>query len=364
MMTDPIEINDEHNSYNYSYEEVKITSQKHLAYFNIPSGEKDINLIKYIYSQFSPLNEDWLDFRRELDVTNDKSIILNNFTNDYLPIYTGETIWHFNANFKNPKQFFSPIEYDNYLFNKNIKRVLKDCKTSNLNDEKSILNFIKCSKDDLQQFIIPERNLFRLAFRKIARDTNERTLISALLPKNIATRDPLYVSIPGKYILNYETKSIDFIAISLSRLLFAQAIFNSILVDWVLRASVAINANKTYVVRLPIPQPSDDDLANNDKLIKIVKISAMLSLCNTPILLDELAKLYKISDNEIFVLNESEQNSAKELYDITRIELDLEIAKLYNLSAIDMSHIIDNFAVMYNKKPAYMAMLRDKIEEL
>ncbi|CAM3337754.1 hypothetical protein [Polaromonas hydrogenivorans] len=47
-------------------------------------------------------------------------------------------------------------------------------------------------------------------------------------------------------------------AVSPLRLLFALAWFNSVPVDWLARFMIQIHISKTYLYRLPMPQPTDD----------------------------------------------------------------------------------------------------------
>ena len=59
----------------------------------------------------------------------------------------------------------------------------------------------KITKEQLEDsFIRYDREFFRLGFRAVARDTDERTLIFFLLPKNVGCGNSIWVSIPKRYI--------------------------------------------------------------------------------------------------------------------------------------------------------------------
>lgn len=81
----------------------------------------------------------------------------------------------------------------------------------------------------LHMFVVLDRSFWRLAFRDIARDTDERTLIFSLLPKGCGVGNTLNTSIPKQYVLNHEGQ-VGIESISPVRLLFAISVLNSIVV--------------------------------------------------------------------------------------------------------------------------------------
>jgi hypothetical protein len=363
MLTDPKVLDTEERKFEYPLADIKLTSPNHLAYLEIAGGKKDLEILKKLYSKFPALDLEWLDFRNELHATNDKSIFRKERKNDYIPLYKGEMIWQFDAQAGQPEYWLDPVELDDYLATKEVKRLIKDIKdwfSSNQPDYCATRNFTKFidlfSQDNLLNFVRPERDYFRLSFRAIASDTNERTFITALLPRGIGAQNSLWLSIPGHYVPNLEEKTIEFKEISLVRLLFAQAIFNSLTVDWILRASVAMNVNKTYVYRLPIPQPSDEELTTNPIYIKIVRDSALLSYYKCPKALSALKTNFKI--------NENDENLTLKLFETKKAELDIQIAKLYGLTSDNLLYILDNFKVLMRKNSPFIGILRELAENI
>ena len=78
-----------------------------------------------------------------------------------------------------------------------------------------------------------DRAYFRLGFRDIARDTDERTLIFTLIPKQCGCCESVWQHIPKRYILNSgQIRTSD---ISHTRICFALGIFNSLIVDFLAR---------------------------------------------------------------------------------------------------------------------------------
>ncbi|MDR1870413.1 MAG: hypothetical protein LBS60_00560 [Deltaproteobacteria bacterium] len=391
-LTDPKVLDTAERKFEYRLDDIKLTSPRHWAYLEIADGKKDLEILIKLYSKFpalkpewldfrnelhatndksvfkkefksSALKPEWLDFRRELDATNDKSIFKKEFKIGYIPLYKGEMIWQFEAQASQPEYWLDPVELDDYLGERATRRLIKDINdwfaTNQLyyRSYRRSSDFINLfSRDRLRNFVRPERNYFRLAFRAIASDTNERTFIAALLPRDIGAQNSLWLSIPGRYVPNLAEKTIEFKEISLAKLLFAQAIFNSLTVDWILRASVAMNVNKTYVYRLPIPQPSDEELASNPVFAQIVRDSAILSYYKSPESLSALKSAFNIT--------ETEENLTLKLFETKKANLDIQIAKLYGLTSDNLLHILNYFKVLQRKNSAFTGTIKELAEHM
>jgi hypothetical protein len=368
MLTDPESLKTNEGRFPYSLSDIKLTSPNHLAFLDMPGGEKDLKILKKLYSKFPPLNPKWLDLGNELHATNDKKIFLEERKTDYLPLYKGEMIWQFQAQIEDvgPQYWLDPVVFDEYLLSSRISRLKKDLKSQfslDLSLKKTfkagfdwpkILNFLKLSKDeDLKSFIAPERDFPRLAIRAIASDTNERTLIAALLPCDIGAQNSLWLSIAGRYTLDLENRAVLYEQTPLTRLLLAQALFNSLTVDWILRASVAMNVNKTYLFRLPIPQPSDQELVTNQQYIDLIHDSALLSLYHCPSLLAEIKNCLDLDVSELIQTSKA--------FDLRKAALDLKVARLYGLTDKEISTILDNFKVLKTKKSHYYNLIMTQI---
>ena len=81
------------------------------------------------------------------------------------------------------------------------------------------------------------RNDVRLAFRTIARDTDERTLIFSLLPKDVGLGHSLFAN-AGKTYKASDTGDVYAVPVSPLRLLLALAWLNSVPVDWLSRQMI------------------------------------------------------------------------------------------------------------------------------
>ncbi|MDR1083418.1 MAG: hypothetical protein LBP22_00820 [Deltaproteobacteria bacterium] len=361
LLTEPAELDVQKKSFLYPLADVKSTSPKHWSYMEVAGGAGGLAILKRLYAKYPALKESWLDLRRELDATIDKKIFREKEGSGYLPLYKGEMIWQYQALASKPGYWLDKAEFDSYLLSAQINRLVSDIRnqiSGSINSRKPdiipgsgnfgkwLTSFLNVSWKDLAEFIIPERRFFRLGVRGIARDTNERTLVAAILPPNIGVQHSLWISVPGQYVLDLERKIVNYRKISLNKLLFSQAIFNSLTADWLLRASVTMNVSKTYLYRLPIPQPSDREFSDNQNFQAIIRDSALLSLYNAPEILAEIKTALKIRDSELIRTTQA--------FEHKKAALDLSVARLYGLDSQDLKYITPSFKVLNRKKPEYI----------
>ena len=55
----------------------------------------DLPILQKCYGAFAALSPDWLDFRRELHMTNDKDLFLEKPAPGLLPLFEGKMIWQY-----------------------------------------------------------------------------------------------------------------------------------------------------------------------------------------------------------------------------------------------------------------------------
>ena len=140
------------------------------------------------------------------------------------------------------------------------------------------------------------------------------------------------------------------------KLCFALGFFNSLVVDFIARGMIQINVNKTYLERIPIPQPSDSEILENPIYHDIALSALKLQLYNDKSgHFDELAKEFGIDKSQI--------PSTQKLYDALHAKLDITIAKLYGLNKEDFCYMLESFKVLCNNQPQYVALLRESFEK-
>jgi hypothetical protein len=193
-----------------------------------------------------------------------------------------------------------------------------------------------------------DREFVRLGYRVIARDTDERTLIFGLLPKNCGVGNSLNFNTSKTYALNSQG-DVTTTGTSLLRLLFALAWFNSLTMDWIARQMIQINVNQTYLFRLPVPQPDDDTLRAHPDYAQLAKNALLLSLSASWDDFAELAPLFDILPADVPYTAKAK--------DLLRAENDKTVARLYGISDAEFTHLLRSFKGMATKRPEYLALL-------
>lgn len=157
---------------------------------------------------------------------------------------------------------------------------------------------------------------YRFAYRSIASNTNERTLISTVIP-SCFTGNSLNVSENLDNPIQ----------------LFCVSLLNSFIVDWVLRQKVTTNVNMFYVYQLPVPRLTEQDPA----FTPIVNRAAKL-ICTTPEF-DDLAREVGLKSHKKGVTDPVERAKL-------RAELDGLIAHLYGLTEEEFAYILTTFPLV------------------
>jgi hypothetical protein len=195
-------------------------------------------------------------------------------------------------------------------------------------DEKEARQAILGKKQDTQQKL--DYQDYRLGFRKIARNTDIRTIISTIIPPNFCSEN-------FQIALAFDENNNRYI--EYREMLALCALWNSFVIDSMLRQRISANVNFFYVYQLTVPR-----LQEGDKwFTEIVERAAKL-ICTTPEfdnLLEEVkSKKVKGKSEEIVGVTD-EVERAK-----LRAELDGIIAHLYGLTEIEFAHILSTFPIV------------------
>ncbi|ANV98754.1 restriction endonuclease [Helicobacter enhydrae] len=343
-------IYDNHNTIATTFAEIKALSPSQLAFQEVRS-KADLEILKKCYAAFKPLSLEWLDFRNELHMTADKDLFIESYQEGLLPLYEGKMIHQNNAEFGEAQYFLDSKAFDKRLRSKEIYRLKQDLRLNN-KEYTRLLDSIAQGKSitELEDSIIKyDRSFYRLGFRGIARDTDERTGIFSLLPKDCGFGHSMFASSVKKYIVDSQGH-ITHKTTSHLRLLFALGIFNALVVDFILRGMVQINVSKTYLERLPIPQPSDEEILQSSLYQNIAFDALKLQLFNDK-------KKHFTSLKEEF--HNIDMPSTQKAYDTIKAQLDITIAtEIYKLTKEEFYHLLESFQVLQNKQPSYIALLK------
>lgn len=314
-----------------SLKDIKKLSPTHLALMEL-KDKQALEILRKCYNAFQNLSFDYIDFVNELHMTNDKDLFIEEFREGLLPLFEGKMIHQFDTNFSQATYFLEKAKFDERLKSKELSRTKK-----------------ATGKELNPKLIKYDREFFRLGYRTIASDTNERTLIASLLPKNCGCGNSVYSNIPKQYIVKDDAICMDIVPYE--RILFVLALFNSLVVDFIIRNMVQINVSKTYLERIPLPQPSDEEIQNNEIYKTLAKNALLLQLYNDKNHhFDELKQEFNIKNEEI--------PKTKKAYDILRAKNDLLVKKLYDLSDDEFSYMISTFKVLNEKQSEYTTLLK------
>jgi len=230
----------------------------------------------------------------------------NSNSND-LPVYEGGMIWHFNHNYSNPRYWINEKSLREEFLEKRIKRIRMQGEVNGL-------------KNDYETY--------RLAIRKIASNTNERTLITAIIPPFSFAGNSLTVNFPFHHNERYNNLRINEL-----ELIVLSSFFNSFVVDYFLRSKITTNLNSFYLYQLPIPHLTKKDSAFTPIVTRAAKL-----ICTTPEF-DDLAKEVGLKSHKNGITNPEQRAKL-------RAELDGMIAHLYGLTCDEFKHILKTFPLV------------------
>jgi len=246
-------------------------------------------------------------YGEELNMTRSAESFLTRHTKS--PVYEGGMIWQFDHQYSEPRYWVKESDLRQAFFGKRVKRI----------------EGLNCLPKDLRN----DYEVDRIAIRKIASNTNERTLIVTLVPPYSFAGNSLSVHFPFRHTKD-EYNALRF---SGSETLAIIAALNSFVVDYVLRARMTTNLNLFYLYQLPVPRLTAADAACGP----IVKRAAQL-ICTTPEF-DALAKEVGLGSHKSGVTTPTARAKL-------RAELDGLIAHLYNLTESEFAHILTAFPLV------------------
>ena len=346
---DAAELDDPARHVPYPLATVRALSPQQWALMELRHAQ-DVSILRQCYAAFAPLSANWLDFRRELHMTHDKDLFLEQAVNGALPLYEGKMIWQYNHLFESAQYWLEPVAFDARLHSKELHRMAQN------------LGVPKSEVAKYANSVSFDRDFVRLAFRVVSSDTNERTLIFALLPPRCGTGHSMFASVPKHYVLqtvdgahgDKKAKlSVSVQPVSPLRLLFALAWLNSLPADWLARFMVQINVSQTYLYRLPMPQPSDADILANPDYAALAKNALLLTLAAG---WDDFATDLAAPMQALGVGKKHVPTTPK-AQDKLRADIDHRVARLYGLQPADLAHMVGSFKVMASKRPEYLTLL-------
>jgi len=226
-------------------------------------------------------------------------------------LYEGGMIWHFTNKFSDARYWINEKDIKEDFLSKKVKRI------EGLNEQPKNL------KNDYETY--------RLAIRKIASNTNERTLITTIIPKYAIAGNSLTVNFP----FQHDKKKYNELNFGNDELFVLTSILNSYVADYILRARVTTNLNLFFLYQLPVPR-----LNPQDKWYKPIVARAARLICTT----EEFAELWE----EVMGNKWSEDKAATQEYERNKLraELDGIIAHIYGLTEEEFAYILSTFPIV------------------
>jgi Alw26I/Eco31I/Esp3I family type II restriction m6 adenine DNA methyltransferase len=249
--------------------------------------EQDKSIVMKMYK--FPVIGDSISFSREFDMSIDSHYF--NTDREGFPIYEGKMIHQFDHKFKDPRYWIKE------------KRIIERF-FSSYNNFKSL----------------------RLVFRAVAASTNQRTMISTLIPPNCCCGNSVI-------IVNNDSQEMS-IRDTHENLLFLSGIFNSFVFDYLLRLKVSQNLNMFFIRDLPLPI-----ITNSDSSFQ--QLTALVSS-----IYSEYEEFKSVFDNN----NKFSEKYSKLSFNEKRALIDAEVAKLYELSFNELEYILDQFHISDTEK--------------
>ena len=162
---------------------------------------------------------------------------------------------------------------------------------------------------------------YRWLHRRIARNTDTRTLIATITPPKVFTE------------MNSTTMNVGATGMTPTEMCCWCAISNSFVLDWILRQSVTTTLNMFYLYQLPVPR-----IRLKDKQCLPLAQRAARLICITPEF-DDLAKTVGLNSHQDGATDPTERAKL-------RAELDGLVAHLYGLTEEEFTHILGTFPLV------------------
>ena len=267
------------------------------------------------------LDKGWqLRLEREFHMTDDSSLYKTSPGKGRLPLWEGKQFHQFDADFTEPQYWLDPSDACEALRAPRLRALARRFKAMGIGG------------DPDPKRIVLNHTSTRLAFRDVARNTDERTMIATVLPPgrvcpHTVTLEQVYVD----EIVNGENVSIP--GVNAWQRLYLVAVFNSFVFDWLLRLSVTAHLSFFFIYNSPVPR-----LHAGDDLFDLLSKRAARLTCTTREF-DAFARGVGLSGHE---------DGATGVVDRARLraEIDGLVAHLYALSEEEFVHILGTFPLV------------------
>lgn len=257
---------------------------------------------------------------REFHMTDDSKMFKMAPGEGRLPLWEGKQFHQFNSQFNEPRYWLEESEARHALLNPRINALRRELERRGLPDDPDP------SRIDL------DYESFRLAFRDVGRNTDERTMIATVLPPKYVC--PHTVSLEQVFEDVVDESGHHSVArLTDPQRLYLSAIFNSFVFDWFIRKSVTAHLSFFFIYNTPVPRLETNSAEAHPVFMRAARLS-----CTTAEF-DAMAKQVGLSDH---------RDGATDLTERARLraELDGLVAHLYGLTEAEFAHILGTFPLV------------------
>ncbi len=293
--------------------------------------KEDVSLVQKIRGDWRLLREHGWDIKSEFHMTNDNDLF--NTSGKGLILYEGKMIHQYEPFFAGPRYWVEEPKGRERLLSKELSRVKKFLKAEGERlglKGKALREFInenfELARENFEKGIFKlDYEEYRLAYRAIASSTNERTLISTVLPKKVFTGNSLNYFKPFRYVIK-DGKIVQE-RIPYEEVLYLIALLNSFVLDYYIRQRVSANLNMFYIYELPVPEVEPE--------LKLRVIELAFRLLYRKGHYDEMAKELGLRAEET-----TDEDERREI----RAELEAVIARdVFGLTRREMEYLLSTF---------------------
>jgi hypothetical protein len=288
----------------------------------------------------------------EFHMTNDSHLFRTEPGPGRLPLYEGKMIHQFTHRFSEPRYWIDSAGRSE-LVRQEMRRVEMALDTFAISQgyvssastrQERVTAFLKTLGNSplMQDDVCIAADAPRLAFRDIARNTDERTLISTILPPEIFAGNTLNCQVPWYFNARRMLLQLSSLkecyepALSAYVLAYLCGVLNSFTLDYLVRFKVSAHVNMFYFYQLPVPRLTEQNI-----VFRMIAERAAKLICTTP----EFQGLWQtVMSNstwspDVVAINQSDRAKL-------RAELDGIIAHLYDLTEEEFRHILRTFPLV------------------
>lgn len=310
-------------------------------------SQRDLDIVVQIYGQWPLLSQAaenlWsVSITQELNMTHDRSLF--NEAGDGWPLYEGKMIHQYTHRFGEPRYWVETTVGRTELARREIPRVEEALdELARLNQGINAIAMRQARISALLSSIgrgpLKEEDVRiaaetpRLVFRTVAANTNERTLIVAVIPACAFTGHSLYYLVPWYFDAQraiaqpHHVREAYKPALPSPVMAYLCGVCNSFTIDYALRFKVSSNVNIFHLYQLPVPRL----MPGNPHLDAISQRVARL-VCIGPEF-DELRRELLGSVQAHVATDATERQRLQN-------EIDALVAHLYGLEEDDLQHIL------------------------